>query len=243
MTDPGRTQPMVPDERPPLWRTGVIFVIGLPSGGTSCLAGILRALGGDLGNVLVPLGMPDGPLPGRRVGRGFDACECRDLISICSEYLPFGPPTTEPAGRIEPTMERFGQYLNTRMDRPGPQVAKYPSIQVILSHRLAQLFPFHMVAVDRPWDECLASWARRRRQQPIADLGRFFGLLAGHRSVLFATRRPLTRVPYHDLLERPAFWVDHLVRVCQLTPTDEQRERAVRWVDPHRRHIHPCRPS
>jgi len=193
------------------------------------MAGTLHRLGFDMGRMhAIDLR-----------NRPFGAFECLDLIRILGRYVNFGPTVTEPAGDIEAAAAYLRVYLRDRTAQPGLQAVKYPTVQVLLSHKLALEQPFRLIAVDRPWDDCLASWTRRRVKAPVADLGRFFGLLAGHREVLFRNRRPLIRVPYYGMLDQPVFWVDKLVQVLDLEPTDEQRARAVRLIRPTRRHIHP----
>lgn len=207
----------------------LLFVIGLPSGGTSCLAGTLERLGFGMGR------MHEIDLK----NRPFGAFECLDLIHLLNRYVNFGPAITAPSTEIGPVVDYLRVYLRDRTAQPGLQAVKYPTVQVLLSHKLALELPFRLLAVDRPWDDCLTSWTRRRLKAPVADLGRFFGLLAGHREVLFRNRRPLLRVPYYAMLDDPAFWVDKLIEVLGLSPTDKQRARAVRLIRPTRRHIYP----
>lgn len=190
----------------------MILVLGVPSGGTSCMAGVLRRLGVDMGVL-------DGPRP-----RPYDTHEC----SLCYQEVvhPVWPglmPNQEPCCMVT----RFRQYIARRPPTAGVKVNEL----VWMGHcpAVADL-GLKVIEITRPLDDCLRSVARYAGTG--VEVSARMGVMAMARDVFRARVAPEISVAFPALLRKPELWVGRVAAAAGLSPSGEQVASAVRFVNP-----------
>lgn len=177
-------------------RTTLVLVIGLHASGSSCLAGVIEALGAHAGDDL----------------GGAHGYESAALAAICESVLPF--PAT--AREAHPGLTaRLAHWLQTlAAGARGPLLlAKYPTLPGIWPELLAAWpGPLRLVHVDRPLAASLHSMAQRATGMGIdVDAARAHQQwLWLHKADCLAGHEVLT-IDYADLVTRPRQNVEALV--------------------------------
>lgn len=197
----------------------VVCVLGQFRGGTSCVAGVLHALGVPMGS-----GWPTRP---RSNPRG--TFEDRALAKLCRRAF------REP-GLVQqlPSAQRIRRFRRWADHREGRLIgAKHPTLCLCVPQLVAAWPAVRFVAVDRPPQESVASMARAMwrwsTDQAAAGTRR---LIETREKDLAASGRPVHRVAYHDLLTDPAAAVAALIAALDLQPTEEQRHAAIASINP-----------
>lgn len=201
----------------------IVAVLGQFRGGTSAVAGVLHALGVDMGS-----GWP----PSRRTNR-HGTFEDRALARLCRRAFrePGVVERMPPPRRVR----RLRRWAARRTAGVSPRVigAKHPTLCLCIPQLLAAWPAVRFVAVDRPASESVASIARAMTawsaDQAEAATRR---LIETRDQDLAAAGRTVLRVAYHDLLADPAREVDRLIEYLGLIVTPETRAAAIATVDP-----------
>ncbi len=215
-----------------------VAVVGLHSSGSSCLAGVLHHLGIHMGNTFVGYYGRDPNNPDKKCG--FEAI---GLAQICEWAIPF--PVVgwlQPESKIT---DRLREWINARRreaaERRTIAGGKYPLL-CRLGNPLRAVCgdQLRVIVSERPVDESIQSLIRRegsRRDPEQLELHQRW-LEAGKRKLVEAM--PSDRVlvvPYHELLTNPRAQVERICAFLQISPTEEQIQRAVEWPQPRHCHV------
>lgn len=193
----------------------VIVVVGMPSGGTSLVAGLLDHLGVDMGRVA------RGIQPGARAYEGFECLDCWEG-AIEGAFEPA-------AGKA--FMTSVVRYLDTRRGvGAGPAGVKHNPLVWLGMFSGIEALPIRTVHVHRPLDEVMRSDRRYRGD----DLGR-----AGRMGMHWLTmQRLLEQIPPRAALEfgrvreDPELAIATLIEAFDLAPDEAQTAGARAFVQP-----------
>lgn len=198
------------------------MVTGLPSGGTSAVAGFLHYLGCSMGVELCQ----------RKPGRKYPSFEDLKFNRSCN---------TKETDRVVNLMSK---YMKARRGHAGHVGVKWPWLTRIADIPEPVLMRLreaaNLVVVNRPFDETLESY---RRREPYERLGRGATpeetpLYTERMAELQELKRrwtPTLEVPYNHFRERPHEYVEPAVEALGLhPPLAEQVDRAVRFVTDYR---------
>jgi hypothetical protein len=196
-------------------RRDLIVVVGMPSGGTSLVAGLLHHLGVDMGRVA------EGVQPGARQYEGFECLDCWEG-GITGAFDP---------AAAQQFMASVVSYCDARRAAAtGPVGVKHnPLVWLGMFSGIGAL-PIRLVHVRRPLDDVMRSDRRYRGD----DLGRA-GRMGMH---WLAMQRLLEQVPPSATLdfglvrESPAAAIATLVDALALAPGEEQVAGARAFVVP-----------
>lgn len=201
----------------------VIAVLGQFRGGTSCVAGLLHALGVSMGSGWrTPRSNIKGTFEGAALGR------------LCREAFrePALQDRMSPANRIK----RFRRWASCRRD---PLIgAKHPTLCLCVPQLVVAWPAVRFVAVDRPASESVASMAKAMRSwtpQQAEDGTR--RLIQTRDANLATCGRPVIRVSYHDLLANPESITRSLVGFTGVTPDEATIQKAIATVNPKLRTV------
>jgi len=207
-------------------RGRVILVGGMPSGGTSVVAGILHHLGVDMGRFKKKPAAP----------RDYWSYECWDCVEkVQRDVWPFSAIRFNPERRLSVLREKLDEYLRVRMYTPGPWGFKNVRIFALLSvdHEWASHLPLEIVRVYRPREEALAGEEKRYRGKLQANrLARAAVLWEMQQETDRKVKLPRVGVHFRDVLEEPEGSVRYLARTLRLEPSEEQVKSAVEFVRP-----------
>lgn len=203
-----------------------LYVTGTPSGGTSCLAGVLHQLGVNLGRWHDGAGQ-----------RGYTTFEDQDATGF----------RVDPSGSAAPHQLRLrfrlADYVRHRkaLDPYGRLGLKGPAF-----HPLREpLRGLQVVVVERPLADSIESDLRIHRQiriaknrpsmTPIEECER-----ASEIAAAWAAARRLDavlRIPFYGLLEQPLPTLQLLVSTLKLDPSPGMIDAALEFIDPEKRHV------
>jgi hypothetical protein len=190
----------------------VVALIGMSRSGSSCVAGMLHALGVSMGTNL------------RRADRhnkkGY--FEDREMRRICGKNA-----TDHVASLRNWLIERTGNKIigvkNGRLGNLLKEMCEaWPSIKFVVT--------------ERPTEEIVASWARTGRRSEKQARKTTTSRLARREADLAAMDVPTLRLPFADTIADPAATVEKLIAFCEINPTPEQRAAAIAFVDPALKH-------
>lgn len=219
---------MVPDPNP-VKRT--VVVLGMHRSGTSVVAGILHALGVNMGTA------SEGEAwVGRHWSNPTGHFENPDFVSLDHRLLGGdatgirGPPHWQDlSGRLP----QFSSEARSLVARYEEEMWgwKDPWTVLTLEAFLPYLRSPYFVFVHRPREEILASLRKRATAQDvfIADLfDVYMDRLAGLKQELRG--HPILEIDYPTLLARPGPTVARLIDFLELRPTREELDRALGMV-------------
>lgn len=207
-----------------------VAVIGLHRSGSSCLAGVLHKLGVHMGDKLV----------GYESTGGFEAV---GLTRLCEKAYPF--PSTElkiDRGILRNWLSKHVCHVQASAKERGTVAGgKYPhlcamggELQAVCGEGL------RVIHINRPLDESIASM-KTRAKKANGWLGiteekseRVQRWLWEQKQEFLDGVEHLT-VEYADLIDDPSREIDRIVEHLGITPSEEQRRRAIEHVQPHRR--------
>lgn len=202
----------------------VIAVLGQFRGGTSCVAGLLHALGVSMGS---------GWHPRRSNVRG--TFEGSALSRICRQAFR-EPALTESM----PAPWRIRQFRRWAERRRAPLIgAKHPTLCLCVPELIRAWPAVRFVAVDRPAVESIVSIGRAMRSwTPNEADANTHRLIDTRDADLSDCGRPVLRLAYHAVLADPAAAVDRLIDFCGLTVAQDTRAAAIATVDATLRTCH-----
>lgn len=208
-----------------------VIVVGLHRSGSSCMAGCVARLGVHMGNIFTGC-EPDG---------GYEA---RDLARLCERAMPFPRfPMRLPGSKILDEVSKWvrQKQKEARKKRRLPG-GKYPHLCALgrFFHDLLDEH-LHVIHIDRPLDESVASLVRRSgRRVDAARLEAVQEFLWEAKRAFLATPDLHTiTVQYDDLLEDPSA---EMRRVADFLPADVSEQQildAAAYVKPQLRHVQP----
>lgn len=192
----------------------LILVAGLPSGGTSMVAGTLYHLGVDMGSLTLAAS-------GRRNYLGFE-CETarRDIGGL-------------PADASHETIgQAFEQYLDKRLAEANgkPYGVKLNLLALLGAYSRLEQLPIVVVHVRRDMERAFAS--------DIRYTGEGYARAAWRGMYDLGLRQLVQRVPpactvqYEDAIANPRQAVNLLKEALRLTVTFRQYETAIEFIDP-----------
>ncbi len=208
-----------------------VVVLGMHRSGTSLVAGILHALGVDMGSR-----EHDEEWIGRHWSNPTGHFENREFVALDHRLLG-GDPTgvrghpdweSVPARSIELRSEI--QALIARFE--GPSWGwKDPWTVLTLEAFLPHLTRPKFVAVHRPKQEVVGS-LRKRMNEGDAQLAGLFDLYAERLGALHKTLEsyPWLDLEYSEVLARPAPTIQRIIDFLDLRPTREELDRALSMV-------------
>lgn len=211
-----------------------VAILGLHSSGSSCLAGVIYHLGIHLGNTLSGYYGSD---PTKECG--FEAVGLRDVCEACSPF-----PSTEYALKRSDMWTKLREWIHQRKREAFRKKTiaggKYPQL-CRLGSQLLNIGNegLKVIVSERPIEDSLASLVKRCPNREVKKLkehqewlqkGKEWILkqLPGDRKLI---------VPYYDLLDTPGKYIKQIIAFLEIKPDSDQRESALRWVNPDKRHI------
>lgn len=198
----------------------MIMVVGMPSGGTSLVAGLLHHLGVDMGRF--ERGVPEG----RRHYEGFECLDCWEgAISHAFD-----------ASQSQAFMQSVVQYIARRSAAAiGPFGVKHnPLLWLGMFDGIEQL-PLRIVQVRRPLDEVMTS-DRRYRGDDVARAARM-GVSYLGMNRLVERIQPVLELTFAGIIQNPDQSVESLIEAFGLSPDYGQIESARDFVQPSMKHV------
>ena len=206
--------------------TPIVAVLGQFRSGSSCLAGVLDALGVDMG--------PSHRDPCPRNPKGY--FEDAVLSELCQKA--FREPEMRRDAEAVPDREivrRLRAWADDRLASvpPAPMIgAKHPTLCLMIPFVLeAWGERARLVAVDRDPSLSARSWRIRTPEASAA-----VAHMRNQRDRALDSIEHL-RVSYDRLIDEPRAEVDRLCRWLGLAPSPEAVDRAVSFVDPSLRRV------
>jgi hypothetical protein len=207
----------------------VIMVLGVNRSGSSCMAGVLSALGVPMGQSWIR------PNAGNPKGF-FEARGLRRLRKLCGEVEFPGKSYTLPFHERVAMLREWCQ----RRSHNAPVIGgKLPAMAMMVSEMEAAWHGhWKVIVTERPLADSAKSRHRwRRRIQSLPDILRDLTLLAEKRDAdLAGISVPILRVQFSDLLRNPQTIIDAVIKFCGISPCQSQIDAALRFVDPHLNH-------
>lgn len=204
------------------------WVLGLPSGGTSCVAGILHHLGVNMGNIR------ERSKEAKR--RPYYRYEDRGFKKVMRGTWP--GPLLEPVCSPQEAFEKFEQYIQTRLSLMDGALG----IKVIrtcycgLDRRAASL-PVYPIFVMRPIEESRASENRRYSDKPkrmgqnrVDRLDVIQMMIETFRYGVWNSL-PHLEVSFGGVLQNPEEEVLRIRDALKLRSSDEQVQAAINHVE------------
>lgn len=198
----------------------VVAVIGTPRAGTSCTAGLIHMLGVSMGTKLRPA-RPRNP-------KGF--FEDIPLRQVCS--LRKGPKRIKRfrAWAVARAAEGIVGAKDGKLCKQIPQIVKAWS-------------KLKVVAVDRPISEVVDSMQKagsfkRMNRQRMESMARDW--TACRDADLSRLKVDCLRVNFRDVVNDTQVVIDRIVEFLGISPTAEQRQAAMEFVDPTLYHNREC---
>lgn len=194
----------------------VIWVVGTPNGGTSCVAGILHHLGVDMGDVsLEPTNREYVVFEDRRLNE-YKAKNFRGYLAM----------RINAAGGLRRVGVKCGAWY--WMEDPSPET-----------------LPVQVVMVDRPVEDSMRSSLRRHHAdtRPLNELQEVRHKVGGigeawaAKVLLQLKIEPALRVEFRRLLADPRREVERIAARLRLDPRQSQLAQAADFVNPALRHI------
>jgi hypothetical protein len=181
----------------------VVAVIGPARSGTSCTAGIVHYLGISMGTRL--------RRPSRKNPKGF------------FEDRPFQVIVRNPGNRVT----KFRAYARQR----GGEVIGVKAARLCVHvPSLVSAFPnLKVITVDRPIPEIVASLKKNRRNVSPSFVKR---RIQKRDNDIQSLKVDVLRLQYHETLKDPTGTVDKIIAFLGITPTEEQRAKAIEFIDP-----------
>jgi hypothetical protein len=207
-------------------RTPIVVVLGQFRSGSSCVAGVLHALGIDMG--------PSHRDPCPRNPKGY--FEDAALSELCQKAFR-EPAMTRDAEAVpdEEIVRRLADWAVRRVpaDPPAAMIgAKHPTLCLMVPHIVrAWGDAARLVAVDRDPSLSARSW-RIRTPEASAAVAR----MRDERDRALASIDHL-RVSYDRLLDEPHVEIQRLCRWLGVRPGSDALDRAVEFVDPSLRTV------
>jgi hypothetical protein len=225
---PDRLVPENPDQRELIW------VVAVPSSGTSCVAGILHHLGVNMGKVENEANH----------NRGYQMFE--DVNVGMFAFVP-----NSPLDRLLNQRIRLREYCHFRAhsDPAGPIGVKTLPTAWAYDDDPASL-PVKLIDVRRPLEDSINADQERMASRPLRDrqavpaqvfehwnrAGGVAGLSVA-RDQLLSIIQPKLTLEYYEVLANPSVAITEICGAFGLEPTDQQYDDAMRFVQPKMRTV------
>jgi hypothetical protein len=194
----------------------VIWVVGVPNGGTSCVAGMLHHMGVDMGNVAAK--------PTRRPYRTFE-CRDRRQFGTFREYL---------IARLEDG-QRVGVKHSAAswVDDPHPETLP---VQTLYVNR----------PLDDCIDSGLRLWTTDRRESLmeypnpmrfLIDRGGGIGQWHAAKELLRSVIEPTLEIDFYHILQSSFTAAIQIAHAFEIDAPADKVRKAANFVDPDMRHV------
>lgn len=210
-------------------RKPFIFILGVPSGGTSCVAEIIKRLGIDMG--IIPNG--NGPL-----GRNYSTVEDgRFFDEVVNLHCSWGRPVPQSTPAI--TADAVARYVEHRRQAKSsaPSLACKGWVNWATTDSSFWRIPnMSVIRVYRPLEDCLTSfisYQKRAPQNSRKDLARLSAYIAGLWCMAFQLQPPESHVlelSYADLIEDPYTAISRITEELPLETSVQEIENAIKHV-------------
>lgn len=209
----------------------IIYVLGVPSGGTSVVAGILHHLGVNMGNIYPGIDR-----------RGYRTFECRSAKT----FLPAQRNIVAEILAGEGGSRDFRSYLEWRIKDAGgdtPQGVKLGAAYWV-GEPDPWTLPVRILRIHRPLEDSIESDARYQVQlrddfTPEASVFRSAQMGGYYQAanVLCGMIPPTLELDFEGVLVDPMDAIIHICHAFNLEPDEDQRQAATRFVDPEMRNV------
>ena len=208
----------------------VVVVLGVHSGGTSCTAGVLWAIGCEMGG---DLGGRFGNSPGGRCGYE-DLSLAGKLIRAVGWNAP---------KKLPDFAKSFKEWEESTPTKKGfPKALKHPLLCAFQEDLEKAFNPrLKYIIVDRPLEDSLRSMENR-----CQGSGYNLAIIKKHEEWLFELKEnaanskiPFLRVPYYGLLKDPVKWANTICEFLEIPFTDAAKEKVLRHVNPRMQNVGP----
>lgn len=216
-----------------------VVVLGLNSSGSSCIAGVLHALGVNFGNNLQGRYGNEPDTPGKC---GF---EDRTLVEICESTITFPRRYAKLMPReVKNLFEEFVDGIVSNPENKDSRLLglKYPSL-CLMTYELATAlaaYPVLWVTSDRISSVCAESWAVKHNME--SGQGIPLHVFRAWQDWLFISREDfllrcvakenLLRVDFEKLVERPAKVIGEIASKLGVGLDAPKLDRAISFVRP-----------
>ena len=203
----------------------VIAVVGPFRSGTSCVAGMLHVLGVSMGQRFMP------PLPPNPKGF-FEAVNLRHVCQrICQT------PLRKDAGLFADASKRVNplrKHIEFRSGESNPLGVKHPNLCFLVSD-MAEAWPgVKIVAVTRDINAVVASMLKSNLlpKRPESELCEAISrMISARGKAIEELQVPCLSLRYPDILDHAQQTVENLISFCGISPTPQQIEEAVAFLD------------
>lgn len=202
----------------------VIAVLGPYRGGTSCVAGCLHRLGVSMGHAWATI-------PANPTG----TYEAVALAKFCRASFQEWRMTESTNRRARIAGLRSWALSRQRDIRaPAPIGAKHPTLCLMIPEMLEAWPAVKFVAVHRPENEVVQSFAKCGWCNSPAVTEQTAKLLIETRDQTLhrLPDRQVLHVDYHALLANPASELNRIVGFASIAPSDAQMDEAIKFVNP-----------
>ncbi|GAB4133018.1 MAG: hypothetical protein Kow0040_14690 [Thermogutta sp.] len=206
----------------------VAAVVGPFRSGTSCVAGILHALGISMG----------AQLPSPEQTKRFNpkgTFEAVWLAKMCRRFFN-EPEMIEQVPRPQRIAElrRWAEDRTRQVGQDRLIGAKHPTLCLMVEDMIEAWPDVRFIAVNRPVEESIKS-ALAGGWLPTAERA-IPMMIEARNQALERVCSPVLWLEYHDLLKNSANAIERLIAFCGIDPTSQQIEAAVAFVDHDLRH-------
>ena len=184
----------------------LIVVVGMPSGGTSLVAGMLHKLGVDMGRLPTKV-----EVAARRFPRAYDSYECQDLEAAIKHML----------SGAEMAAAFHGYISNRLFCAIARQGVKNPRLLHMVG---PERFPIDVVHVRRRLEDVFESDMRHTESTPQRAAALGASVWAMRR--FLSTVKPVLALDFEAALAAPEQAVAALVDSLGLAPTTQQLQAA-----------------
>ena len=202
------------------------WVVGVPNGGTSCVAKIIDTLGVFMGDI---------PKKRAPFGRSYRAYEAKDFWPVINNHHPWM--STHRCPDVEAFAEACAEYARGR-NKKQPMMEH--GVKLWMNEALHSDVLFNgdhrFVFVDRPFERCISGFQRYNK----LGLGQLdnFRMYCRHLEAGWITGLEKARelgvtscwLPYNDLVKQPEIEIHRLVSELKLNPVKRQIEDAIKVV-------------
>ncbi len=206
-----------------------IFVLGVPSGGTSCVALVLKQLGVDMGKV---------PNVNAPHGRNYSTVEdARFFAEVIHAHCTWG--RSVPQSTAAATAAAVVRYVERRRANgsSSPALGCKCWVNWATTHNDFWRIPnLHVIRVHRPLEDCVRSflsYQRRAAANTRRDLTRLSAYIAGLWTMTHQLQPSDSRtieLSYVELVDDPFVAVSRIARQLPIEISDSQIDNAIKHI-------------
>lgn len=206
-----------------------IFVLGVPSGGTSCVAQVLKQLGVDMGRI---------PSVNAPHGRNYSTVEdARFFAEVIHPHCSWGRPVPQSSAAVAAAAAvRYVQHRR-EIDSPLQALGCKCWVNWATTHSLFWSIPnLWAIRVHRPLEDCLKSFLAYQRRAP-ANTRRDLARLSAYIAALWTMAHHLQPVEsrtlelcYAELVKNPFTAVTKIAQQLPIQASATQIKEAINHI-------------